>query len=293
MAREDFYQGKVKEFKNGKIILREYAHPMDKPKKEAERRLYETKKELPDKQKEISPPKLENGEQNCNSGTIEKRNLARTRRTIIELIENNEELFETFITLTFKDEVEDIDIAYRSFRSFVNKCRCEMKKQKAELHYLAIPEIQKKRAERTGRYVVHFHLITNIPIDSVIIPRREPKMIKGSNKKGVKIIEYYDIKYWAYGYSIAIPITRNGSFSLSKYLIKYLYKDMDDRFFGRQKILHDNGLDFPKQYYLQDYEDIEKMKEENKESIVEMYTNTNDNTEDKTVKFTEYTYKKE
>lgn len=143
MKQEDLYLAKYKKFKNGKIKLREYLQVMAKPEqKENESQYKKKKREL---------------------GTISKRSLSRTRNTLIELVENNEDKFESFITLTYKEEVEDVDEAYKDLQTYLKSCKNILKKEYGkELYYIAVPEIQSQRAKKSGKYVIHFHLITNM-----------------------------------------------------------------------------------------------------------------------------------
>ena len=248
------YKARSKEFKNGKIKIREYKHINYVPK-----------------------PKNSNSESGSGNkhreiGTIEKRSLSRTRNNLVELIENNDDVFNSFITLTFKKNIENIDEAYKCLQSYLKSCRRALNKEKKELFYLAVPEIQFKRAKKTGYFVIHFHLITNIQVGSSLIPEQKPKKIKGAGYKGTKKIKYYDLKYWKKnGFSVALPIQRTENFQLSKYLIKYLYKDLDDRFYGRQKILHSNNLKVPDYIYYSSEEEIEEFKNKNKENIKEVF----------------------
>ena len=269
MKQEDLYIAKVKQFKNGKTKMREYAQPMMIPKKS------KTRNEGTGKKKR-------------EFGKIKRNSLARTRETLIELVENNEDAFVSFITLTYKEDVEDIDRAYKDLGNYLKASKREMKKQKQELFYIAVPEIQNKRAKRTGKYVIHFHLITNIPIDSNLIPKRPKKTIEGPDHKGTTTIEHYDLKGWKQGFSFALPIIHQGEFELSKYLLKYLYKDLDDRFYGRQKILHSNNLKVPEFEYYNEKEDVEGIKKRNAQNLKEVFSMADWETE---TPFVEYVFR--
>jgi hypothetical protein len=265
------YIAKVKTFKNGKVKMREYKRKMTVPKKHKAKAEASTEK----KKKDV--------------GKIKARSLSRTRTSLIELVENNEDAFISFITLTYKDEVEDIDRAYTDLSNYLKLCKRHLKKEGKELQYIAVPEIQRKRATKTGKYVIHFHLITNIEIGSVLIPKRPAKTIEGADHKGTKTIEYYDLKGWSKGFSIAMPIQHQGEFELSQYLLKYLYKDFSDRFFGRQKILHSNNLKVPDfEYYLEE-DTIENIKRENHSNLSEVFSMSEYETENP---FIDYVYKK-
>jgi hypothetical protein len=96
---------------------------------------------------------------------------------------------------------------------------------------------------------------------------------------GIKTIEYYDLKGWRKGFSIATPIQHQGEFELSQYLLKYLYKDFSDRFFDRQKILHSNNLKVPDfEYYLEE-DTIENIKRENHGKLSEVFSMSEHETE--------------
>ncbi len=106
---------------------------------------------------------------------------------------------------------------------------------------------------------------------------------------GIRTIEYYDLKGWRKGFSIAISIQHQGEFELSQYLLKYLYKDFSDRFFGRQKILHSNNLKVPDfEYYLEE-DTIENIKRENHSNLLEVFSMSEHETENP---FIDYVYKK-
>ena len=201
-------------------------------------------------------------------GKIENRSLKRTADTIKKLVSFNEDKFKTFITLTFKDDVEDIDEAFKRFQSYIKYCKRHLND---ELYYICVPEIQKKRAEKTGKYVIHFHMVSNIELESELIPKREPKQISGEGHSGTKTIYYYDLEGWSHGYSFAIGIEKNTTFNLSLYLVKYLCKDMDDRFFNRQKLLKSNNLKYPESKDICSQEEVDNILQYNKDSIVEVY----------------------
>lgn len=267
MNKDNQYKAKVKEFNNGKIKIREYQSLMTIPK---------------DKTKNSGSPESQKRILRAN-GEITKRSLSRTRQTLIELVENNEDRFKSFITLTYKEDIENISEAYSNLQSYIRSC----KRNFPDFCYVAVPEIQHHRAKKTCKYVIHFHIITNAPVGSKLIPEREPKQITGADFKGTKTITYYDVEYWNKGFSIALPIIQQGEFELSKYLLKYLYKDLDNRFYGRQKLLHSNNLKAPEfNYYL----NADEIKEENKKDIQEVYSLLEGETQ---YPFIDYIYKKD
>lgn len=204
---------------------------------------------------------------NKTDGEIGKRSLYRTQNTIKKLVSFNDDKFNTFITLTFKDDVENIDEAFKYFQSYIKYCKRHLNE---ELYYICVPEIQQNRAKKTGKFVIHFHIITNINLDSELIPRREPKKTMGKNKT-IKTLYYYDLPGWSHGYSFAIGIDRNSTFNLSLYLIKYLYKDFDNRFFNRQKLLKSNNLKCPSSDDIYSKQELDHFMELNKDKLIEVY----------------------
>lgn len=66
-----------------------------------------------------------------------------------------------FLTLTFADEVTDLDFANYELQKFRQTMSYHIKEK---LNYIAVPEIQKKRLQQTGKAVWHYHLLTfNLP----------------------------------------------------------------------------------------------------------------------------------
>ena len=84
-----------------------------------------------------------------------------------------------FLTLTFAENVTDIDYANKKFSYYVDQVRRVYK----DFRYLCIPEFQKRGA-------VHYHLLTNIDVDSELVPRRPIKKLYNKTKKNYKEIEF-------------------------------------------------------------------------------------------------------
>lgn len=188
---------------------------------------------------------------------ISKRSLSRTRQNVINTIRNNTDIFVTFITLTFKENIADVDEAFRLFKNYIKKVRSYMHSTDKELYYLAIPEFQKRGA-------VHFHMVCNIPVNSYLIPKRSIKKVYSEGK--IINIEYYDIVFWKYGYSTAFEINKqNDAFDISLYLIKYLYKGLNDkdnqRLFSRQKVLKSQNLKKPEELLTANPDTVDSIKE--------------------------------
>jgi hypothetical protein len=108
-----------------------------------------------------------------------------------------------FLTLTFKEEITDLKEARKYFSTFIKKYRYKH----GDLQYLGVAEIQKKRYQKYGKKVWHFHIIFfNLPF------------IYGIKE---------DItQSWPYGFIKinALDHVKNAGAYVSKYLRKDLYE---------------------------------------------------------------------
>ena len=168
---------------------------------------------------------------------ISKNNLYRTRNSLTDLIKANEDIFKTFITLTFDTKRNTIDVNdITECNSKFNIWKTYIKQLFPDFKYVAVPEFQKRGA-------VHYHLLTNISYDSDLLTIE--RKIWSPKKKVNKIGK--DVKGWKYGHNMAIDIT---AFNVIGYLTKYLQKDVDNRLFGQRKYFHSRNLNKPETYYL-------------------------------------------
>lgn len=263
---KDYYDATIKIRKNGEIIVKAYDNPIIHKKDnivsswkadpllfmdQFERDIYDyrerkiSKKKLEDKKSIDTKIDIRSdSEESSNFYEIRKDNLARTRNLLIDYACENADKFKTFITLTFNDDIKDIDKANKVLNKFLTSWRRDMKNQDREFYYMGVPEYQK-----SGR--VHYHILTSL-MNDIDIPRKE--CIKTYNPMKDKWYEhyYYDIPHWSYGYSDSWDIVKNtdDDFNIALYLMKYLYKDLDNRLFGRNKILKSNNLEKPNVYRL-------------------------------------------
>lgn len=159
---------------------------------------------------------------------IDIKNIQRSKINLQRLAKANEKEFKTFITLTFKDNINNINDANKIFHDFISN----IKRLKKDFKYLGVPEFQKRGA-------VHYHLMTNLSItkDNNII-------LKQPNKKYM-----YDLKYWTKGYSSVYSIRKN-HINVVAYLTKYFTKDIDNRLFGKRRYLYSRNLIKPCEVYL-------------------------------------------
>lgn len=171
---------------------------------------------------------------------IRSDSLSRSRNLLIDLAHQNYDIWRSFITLTFAENITDVTEANKKFN---NWSKCILRK-KPDFKYLCVPEFQKRGA-------VHYHLITNLECGSDLLPARKPKQTKSDKGKYHTLI-YYDLPFWvdkegkSYGFSSAFDLRlTNDKFNVALYITKYLYKDIDNRLYGRRKIMHSMDLDRP------------------------------------------------
>ncbi len=162
-----------------------------------------------------------------DGNTIESRNIIRSKLCCQRLAKANMNDWRTFITLTFADNVIDVNLATKKLRNFIDS----VKRVKKDFKYLCIPEFQKRGA-------VHYHLLSNIAYDdtSLIYTQED-------NKK------YKHIKYWNEGFS-SIEVIRDDAKKVVGYISKYMTKDIDDRLFNHRRYLCSRNLNTPKESYI-------------------------------------------
>lgn len=86
------------------------------------------------------------GKKNKKNDVNDKKlvcNLARARRAIIDIIRLNLELSSCLLTLTYKENMQDYERAYKDFNKFVKRVEY---RYKISLRYLRVIELQKRGA---------------------------------------------------------------------------------------------------------------------------------------------------
>lgn len=170
-----------------------------------------------------------------DSGEIRTDSRARTLNNVLDLARSNIELFTTFETLTFNGKeynAIDLNEVHKYFKTFND----QRKRAFPDYKYLGSVEPQEN-----GNF--HFHIMSNISVNSKLLPKRELKPIWKPEKQKWYDLEYYDIPYWNYGFSFAIDITKtDDKFDVVKYIAKYIFKDTSNSMFNRKKVFHSKGL---------------------------------------------------
>ena len=214
------YDIKVKEYINGRIELTIYDRKIKRIKSGYE--LSNIKNN--DLENNINNKKRDN--QELDNKELRQDNIYRSYKMMIDYALENSSSFNTFITLTFKENLIDITEANKLF----NKWCLQIRRNFPEFIYLGSPEYQKRGA-------VHYHIMTNLSIDESNLITLQP------TKNNM-----YDVKYWIYGYSSVFDLKlTDNKFSVAAYLSKYYFKDIDNRLFGRKKLLKSNNLKKPKE----------------------------------------------
>lgn len=152
-------------------------------------------------------------------------NAIRSNLNVQRLARCNCDSWVSFITLTYSENIKDINTTNKQFNYFISNIR----KLKKDFKYLAVPEFQKRGA-------VHYHILSNLDLDQVIIFNQEFK--KGS---AVNYNTLYDVKYWNHGFA-RVDFIKNNYKKIYSYLTKYMVKDIDDRLFMKKRYFFSQNL---------------------------------------------------
>lgn len=219
------------------------------------------KKKTSNKDKNLSTDK-ENISKN-----IEQRSIIRSKLECQRIAKSNISDWESFITLTFKENITDLDFANKRFKYFIDKIR----RVKKDFKYLCIPEFQKRGA-------THYHLLTNISIND-----KSLMFTQEDNSK------FKHIKYWNEGFS-SVETIKGDVKKIIGYISKYMTKDIDNRLFNRHRYFYSRNLNTPEINYIdkENFKELEYYKKNIQGYNLiyhDNYVNPYDNTE---VMFLEY-----
>ena len=158
---------------------------------------------------------------------IEFRNIMRSKLECQRIAKANINEWQTFITLTFAENIQDVKVANKRFKYFIDKVR----RVKPDLKYLCITEFQKRGA-------IHYHMLSNINIkDSSLIYSQE------DNPK------FKHIKFWNEGFD-SIEIMKGDVKKIIGYISKYMTKNIDNRLFSHRRYFYSQNLQQPKVNYI-------------------------------------------
>lgn len=166
---------------------------------------------------------------------IETRNIIRSKLECQRIAKANINEWQTFITLTFGKNIQDVKFANKRFKYFIDKVR----RVKPDLKYLCITEFQKRGA-------IHYHLLTNINIkDSSLIYSQE------DNPK------FKHIKFWNEGFD-SIEVMKGDVKKIIGYISKYMTKDIDNRLFSHRRYFYSQNLQQPKASFVDLSKELDK-----------------------------------
>lgn len=175
--------------------------------------------------RQLREPKVQNhinGQRDVSEDELEeysKKNGYKRKRDLRRLINANADDLQKFFTLTFKENITDINIAYDELKKFKMRLKYYLKKehQGRELKYVVVVEFQKRGA-------VHFHMLCNLPY----IPAKKLAELWGNGYIKINKIETVD--------------------NVGSYVVKYMGKDFkDDRLKGRKRYNRSRNLVEPKE----------------------------------------------
>lgn len=156
-------------------------------------------------------------------------NAIRSNLACQRIAKTNRDSWESFITLTFAENITDISKANKMFNSWVSNIR----KLKPNFKYLAVPEFQKRGA-------VHYHILSNLGLtDKDIILEQQIK--KG---KAVNCDTLYDVKFWKKGF-VRVDFIKGDYKKIYGYICKYMTKDIDNKLFGKKRYFFSQNLNKP------------------------------------------------
>lgn len=139
-----------------------------------------------------------------------KLSLNRARNNIIRLCNSNTDL-ETFITLTYKDNYQDLGKSKEHISYFFKK----LKKDYPDLKYIYVLEFQSRGA-------IHYHILCNIKIDEITPGKYKSDIHKQYERNFSK-------KYWSNrGFVDIRNLSKEGNTNAGKYVATYLVEDLFD-----------------------------------------------------------------
>lgn len=161
-------------------------------------------------------------------------NAIRSNLNCQRIAKANRDNWESFITLTFKENITDIVYANKIFNAWVSNVR----KLKKDFKYIAVPEFQKRGA-------VHYHILSNLGKEdtNIIIPQKE------RTEKTKDLTTLFDVKYWSRGFA-RVDFIKGDYKKIYSYICKYMTKDIDDKLFGKHRYFNSQNLNKPREEYL-------------------------------------------
>lgn len=161
-------------------------------------------------------------------------NAIRSNLNCQRLAKANQNEWESFITLTFSENLTDLSKANKIFDAW----KSNIKKLKKDFKCLAVPEFQKRGA-------VHYHVLSNLgKEDSNIVMKQKKKTGNATHCNQI-----YDVKYWSKGFA-RVDFIKGDYKKIYSYICKYMTKDIDNKLFGRKRYFFTLNLKRPVEEFL-------------------------------------------
>lgn len=141
--------------------------------------------------------------------------LSRARKDLRRIINCNIQKYSKFLTLTFKDNVQDLDYANYEFKKFILRLNYHYG---IKVKYTAVIEFQKRGA-------IHYHCILYNLVQKINVQELQ--------------------EIWKHGF-IKINSIDNVD-NVGAYVCKYMTKTDDDRLLGRKMYFNSRGLNKPQE----------------------------------------------
>lgn len=158
--------------------------------------------------------KTEEGKETVSDRRI--RTLHRSKKQVLRYANANSSTLNKFLTLTFRDNVQDVDTANREFDKFIRRLNRYLRKEdRGPLRYICVVEFQQRGA-------VHYHLLCNL----AFMRKKKLEDIWGQGFVDIKRIDRVD--------------------NIGAYMTKYMSKSLGDkRLEGRKSFFKSQNLNDP------------------------------------------------
>ena len=176
-----------------------------------------------------------------------KEHLGRVKRNIERLAYCNfDNKYTSLITLTYRSNITDLDIANNDFDKFIRRLNYTLQKlNRPALKYICRPEFQERGA-------IHYHMVTNLrsfPFTSDVVREwRRRGTLPDAWKDEYNLKDLWHGKEAGKG-SVNLEPIKKGMFSVCSYLTEYLTKQTDDKLQQRKSFFTSRQLDKPEQYF--------------------------------------------
>ena len=135
--------------------------------------------------------------------------LNRARNKIIRLINCNEDL-QTFVTLTYRDNMQDLSVS----KEHLHLTLMKLSKTYKDFKYLYVLEFQDRGA-------IHYHMLCNIEL---YIDTAKPNQIKPQCQKDYE--NFFREAFWRHGWCDVRNLKGEGNTNIALYVACYLVEDL-------------------------------------------------------------------